>query len=184
MLQLPLSVFTVATLAAETAPRAMGNGPDLTRYLLVCVGLIAFVVFGGWAFRRLFKRVLVGKAARRSLQIVDLLPMGGKQRVAVVRCYDRTFLLGLGEKELCVISELDPVIAPENVPAPTRADATAFASVLSKLRGLPAAPVKEPVVNPRVAKAPLSNKPIAKETVAQEPVAKERAALKPEGLLA
>ena len=94
MLELPLSVITVATLAAETAPRALGNGPDLTRYLLVCVGLISFVVFGGWAFRRLFKRVLVGKAARRSLQIVDLLPMGGKQRVAVVRCYDRTFALG------------------------------------------------------------------------------------------
>jgi flagellar biogenesis protein FliO len=61
-------------------------GPDLTRYLLVCGGLIAMILLLAWGFRR-----LIGSASRRGLdrrgmRIVDMLPLGGKQRLAVVRC--------------------------------------------------------------------------------------------------
>ena len=82
-------------------------GPDLTRYLLVCGGLLGAIL--GVAF--LFKRFLAGtvsrRAAKRSLRVVDVLPLGGKQKLVVVRCYDRSFLLGVGEKELSSIAELD-----------------------------------------------------------------------------
>ena len=48
-----------------------------------------------------------GRAAKRALRVVDVLPLGGKKRLAVVRVYDRTFVLGLGDKEVSVVSELD-----------------------------------------------------------------------------
>jgi hypothetical protein len=51
-----------------------------------------------------------------------------------VRCYDRTFLIGLGEKELASIAELDAVIAPAREPAPSRADLHSFSQVLDRLR--------------------------------------------------
>ncbi len=105
----------------------------MTRYVLVCVGLLLAIVGVAAALKRLLGGALTRRAAARSLQVMDVLPLGGKQRLAVVRCYDRTFLLGLGEKELTAISELDAVIAPQATAAPTRADTHAFASVLERI---------------------------------------------------
>jgi flagellar biogenesis protein FliO len=63
------------------------------------------------------------------------LPLGGKQRLAVVRCYDRTFALGLGEKEVSLVAEIDPVHAAAKKPAePGPADKHAFLQALSKAR--------------------------------------------------
>lgn len=113
-------------------------GPDLSRYFLVCGGLLVLVAALALGFRKLIGRTLAVRAARRSLQVVDVLPLGGKQRLAVVRCYDRTFLIGLGDKELASIAELDravleePGVAAEL--APTRADLHGFARALEKLR--------------------------------------------------
>jgi len=85
-------------------------GPDLTRYFAVC-GLIILLIIGvGYGFRRVFAATLRRRAAGRSLRMVDVLPLGGKQRLGVVRCYDRTFLLGLGEREVTLVAELDGVI--------------------------------------------------------------------------
>jgi flagellar biosynthetic protein FliO len=88
------------------------TGPDLTRYLVVCVGLIAAVLALAWVFRRTLGGRLRARAARRSLQVLDVLPLSGKQKLVVVRCYDRSFLLGTGEKEVRVIAELE--VAPES----------------------------------------------------------------------
>lgn len=118
---------------AEAGELTAAQGPDMTRYVVVCVGLLIAIVVVAAALKRLFGRALTRRAAARSLQVMDVLPLGGKQRLAVVRCYDRTFLLGLGEKELTAISELDAVIAPQSAPAPSRADAQAFASVLERV---------------------------------------------------
>jgi len=110
-------------IAQEGGNRFGGTeGPDLSRYLTVCIVLI--VAIGGLAYG--FKRLVAGnlktRAGKRSLQVLDVLPLGGKQRLAVVRCYDRTFALGLGDKEVTAIAELDPVIGAEEQPgdgAPT-----------------------------------------------------------------
>ncbi len=114
----------------------------MTQYLVVCVGLIALIVLGGLGFKRLFARSLSARAARRSLQIVDMLPLGGKQKLAVVRCYERTFVVGLGDKELCLITELDmqstPELAASSVePLPSRADQNAFQRLLRNARPKP-----------------------------------------------
>lgn len=98
------------TLVAE----AVANpGPDLTRYFVVCGVLLGAITLLAWGFKKLIAGNLSARAAKRNLQILDVLPMGGKQKLAVVRCYDRTFLIGLGDKEISPISELDGVITEE-----------------------------------------------------------------------
>ena len=68
-----------------------------------------------WGCRKLIAGKLWARGARRNLQILGVLPRGGKQKLAVVRCYDRAFLIGLGDKEISPISELDGVLAEELV---------------------------------------------------------------------
>jgi flagellar biogenesis protein FliO len=128
---------TAATAAPAIAP--LGAGPDLARYLLVCGGMIALLLGCAYLLRRLVRGAQSARAARRSLQMLDLLPLGGKQRLAVVRCYDRTFVLGLGDKEVALVAELDPEL--DRAPArstPTTAAAgplrTRFADLISVLQ--------------------------------------------------
>ena len=108
------------------------QGPDLTRYLLVCAGLLLLVGGLAWAARRFLTRTLRDRAAKRSLQVVDMLPLGSKQRLAVVRCYDRTFLLGLGEKEVSLVSELDAVLAPVRPGGDASQEERSFADLLRR----------------------------------------------------
>jgi flagellar biogenesis protein FliO len=137
------SIATLAALSEEAGAGAtLGGteGPDLTRYLVVSSVLLLGVAALAFAFRRLVGKNLVAKAARRSLQVMDVLPVGSRQRLAVVRCYDRTFLLGLGERELSLITELDAVIAPEAQALPGEADQRAFARLLQRAHLAPAPP--------------------------------------------
>lgn len=94
--------------AAETTARPLaGAGPDIgwmatvVAIVLVCILAVAYgvrrVALGAWRVR----------AARRTLRVVDVLPLGGRRQMVVVRCYDRTFALGLGEKEVSLVAELD-----------------------------------------------------------------------------
>lgn len=128
------------------------EGPDLTRYAVVCGVLV--LALGGLAFgfRRMVAGAVRGRAAQRSLSIVDVLPLGGKQKLCVIRCYDRTFALGVGDKEVNLVAELDAVIGgseeqggPDHVAAastgastrtktPTKADAEAFLRALQAVR--------------------------------------------------
>jgi flagellar biogenesis protein FliO len=119
-------------LDASTSPLAAAQGPDLTRYFTVLGILLAAIVGLAFGFKKLFAGALRAKAARRHLAVVDLLPLGGKQRLAVVRCYDRTFALGLGDKEVALIAELDAVHAEHRgLRAPDAAERAEFARVLA-----------------------------------------------------
>lgn len=130
--------FLTAILAAleSPAPRlSTGAGPDLTRYALLCAALIALTVGAAWLFKRLALRTVAGRAAKRSLRVIDVLPLGGRQKIAVVRCYDRTFLLGMGEKEVSALAELDPAIGGQMGAAVKEvADREAFARALETVR--------------------------------------------------
>jgi flagellar biogenesis protein FliO len=97
---------------SDSSPFGGNAGPDLTRYFTVCGLLLAAILALAWGFRKLMHGALQVKAAQRSLQVLDVLPLSGKHKLAVVRCYDRTFALGLGEREMALIAELDPVAAP------------------------------------------------------------------------
>lgn len=117
------------------------QGPDLTRYFLVCAGTIAALLGAAWLFRRYLAGHLRARAAKRSLQVLDVLPLGGKQKLVVVRCYDRSFLLGVGEKEVRSIAELE-VEAGAPQEGPPAATAEPFGHVLER-ELVPAQPARD-----------------------------------------
>ena len=84
-----MHALTLALLSEAGA----NTGPDLTRYFAVCGVLLGAIGLLAWGFRKLIAGNLSLRAAKRNLQILDVLPMGGKQKLAVVRCYDRAFLI-------------------------------------------------------------------------------------------
>jgi len=107
-------------LALPVEERLAGSAPDLTRYLFVVGALIIALLGLAWGFRRLINGSRKTRALGRSLAIIDVLPLGGKRQLTVVRCYDRTFALGIGEKDVTLVAELDPVVTGKNgSPPPT-----------------------------------------------------------------
>jgi flagellar biosynthetic protein FliO len=119
---------------APAADLGAASGPDLTRYLLACAGLILLLGCLAWAARRYLSGTLKARAGRRALQVLDLLPMGGKQRLAVVRCYDRAFFIGLGDKEIALLCELDAGTVPAAESGATSTEAQSFADLLTRAR--------------------------------------------------
>ena len=113
-----LNSFQVTSHAENAGEFAGRTGPDLTAYALVCFGLFGAIVLLAYLFRRFLADGLKRRAAQRSLQILDVLPLGGRQKLAVVRCYDRSFLLGIGDKEVRSIAELDAATLTEAAPKP------------------------------------------------------------------
>ncbi len=131
---------SVLLLVPEVGP---GPGPDLSRYLAVS-GLSVLALLGlAWCLRRFAARHLRARAARRSLQVLDVLPLGGKHKLLVVRCHDRSFLLGVGEKEVRSIAELDGTVPP-----PPASDASSFAEALDTELVVPP-PAPRPAPEPR-----------------------------------
>lgn len=96
--------------------------PDMTGYALVCCGLIVAVLLLALAFKRLVGDSVKSRAAKRSLHVVDVLPLGGKRQLAVVNCYDRTFVLGLGEKDVRMVAELEGAGLNEHAAPPLEED--------------------------------------------------------------
>ena len=121
-----MHALTISTIVAQSAAN---TGPDLTRYFVVCGVLLGAITLLAWGFKKLIAGNLSARAAKRNLQVLDVLPMGGKQKLAVVRCYDRAFLVGLGDKEISPISELDGVLA-EDTPTEAAAKGESFERAL------------------------------------------------------
>lgn len=93
--------------AAGNPPLTLGDGPDLG-WLMGVVAVLVLAIAGlAVGFRKVVLGTMQSRAARRDLQVLDMLPLGGKRQLAVVRCYDRTFALGLGEKDVTLVAELD-----------------------------------------------------------------------------
>ncbi len=103
-------------LALENAAQLGSPGLDLTRYMVVVGILLAVLVGGGILLRRAIAGSMRVRSGKRSLAVLDVLPLGGKRRLAVVRCYDRTFALGMGDKEVSLVAELDGAIGQEATP--------------------------------------------------------------------
>lgn len=173
-----MAVLIVQT-GKAAADQAVPGGPDLVGYLLTCGFVLALVLAAAWLIRRFLGGALRQRASQRSLRVVDVLPLGGRQRLVVVRCYDRTFLLGQGEKEVRAISELDADAVTDNTPAPAVPEtngagadrdqaqraATAFARLLGRKSAAvpdsePPAPLPRPVPTAHAA-ASDSNQPLA-----------------------
>ena len=127
-------------LVSDLATRQAREGPDWNRYVLVCAVLLAVLGVLAWGMRALVAGSTRVGAARRSLQVLDVLSLGGKQRVCVVRCYDRTFALGVGDKEVGLIAEIDVAVSMPKDGSP--AHRAPFGAVLARLTGRAAAPVE------------------------------------------
>ena len=108
MLQTTLLLAPLAALtqtASRTVP--LQSGPDLTWLVGVVGALVLSIAALAYGFRRVVVGSIRTRAMGRDLAVVDVLPLGGKRQLAVVRCYDRTFALGLGEKSVDLVAELD-----------------------------------------------------------------------------
>lgn len=134
-----MSILTPSALGllANDAVAQQPVGPDMTRYTVVCVGLLVSVLLLAWGFKRFIGTSLRRRASKRSLQVLDVLPLGGRQKLIVVRCYDRNFLLGVGDKELSSIAELevqDDDDAPKLDAAPVEPELTELAQTPFRAR--------------------------------------------------
>lgn len=103
-----LNTLLLPALLLEAAPTLGGQaGPDLTWLMTTSAVLILTIGVIAYGFRKLVLGGIKGRAAQRDLRVLDVLPLGGKRQLAVVRLYDRTFALGLGEKSVELVAELD-----------------------------------------------------------------------------
>ena len=143
----------------------LGGGFDLGRYLAVVLGLLALSGLVLWGSRRLIRGALRQRAGKRSLAIVDVLPLGGRRQLAVVRCYDRTFALGLGDKDVALIAELDPVLVPASEPSAARRPAAAD-SETRRFEGLVERAQRELERRAEAARATRAAEPAEKEVLA------------------
>lgn len=105
--------FQLLQAVALTEPR-VDAGFDLGRYLVLVCGILFLLFAVAWGLRRLLATTIRERASKRSLSVVDVLPLGGRRQLTVVRCYDRTFVLGMGDKDVSLVAELDPVTAEES----------------------------------------------------------------------
>ena len=112
-----------STLALAAPLAAPANAPvvDPVRYLVACMGVLGLLAAGLFALRKLVMGAQRTRAAGRSLAVLDQLHLGGSKRLTVVRCYDRQFVLGVGDKEIALVAELD--IDQAVPPLPERAAA-------------------------------------------------------------
>ncbi len=185
-------MMTIAT--ALTADPELGGtaGPDLSRYLIVCGTLLLMIAAVAWGVRRLFAGSIQQRAARRSLTVIDMLPLGGKRRLAVVRIYDRVFALGMGDKEVTPIAELDAAIGEQAAtPPPDKADSQTFQRALAHVQAalarkrepvgieepqeLPAAtPIAAPTKTVRPARARATRTETANKTTASAAAPKKK----------
>ncbi len=90
-------------------------GFDLWNYLFVCALVLGLLIGSAYFLRRFVAGNVRRRAAKRALRVVDALPLNGRVKLVVVSCYDRNFLLGLGDKDVRSIAELDTEEAHELV---------------------------------------------------------------------
>lgn len=107
-MQPSLLALGVAQLAPSASRPIPGAGPDLGWMATVVAIILVCILATAWGVRRFVGSAWRSRAGRRQLRVVDVLPLGGRRQVVVVRCYDRTFALGLGDKEVSLVAELDP----------------------------------------------------------------------------
>jgi len=137
-MSIPTSLYLPLRVLEETAQAAAASdvGLDLTQYLLISAAMVVAIGGLGWFFQKTIAGSVLSRAEKRSLRIVDVLPMGGKRKLAVVKIYDRTFVVGLGDKELSLITELDGEIPERSELASKGSNAKGSNAKGSKTKGV------------------------------------------------
>ena len=100
-------------------------------FLLIC-GLIYLTYFG---LKRYMNWQKISSGKRRSVGVIDTIPLGGKRFVTVTRVYDRILVLGVGDETVTLLTELnDEEMSPAAAtPAVKAKHAENFLSLISTL---------------------------------------------------
>jgi flagellar protein FliO/FliZ len=79
------------------------NGTDLFRLLGSFVLVLALLAALLWALRRLQTKIISQNAGRK-LQLLEVLSVGTRQKVALVRVGDREVLIGISPTQICALT--------------------------------------------------------------------------------
>jgi flagellar biosynthetic protein FliO len=111
---------TSASLAAPApAPASTGaGGAELWSSLLVTLLALAFVLALAWLLLRLLKRAttLRGADGQVPWQVVQALPLGGRERLVIVRRGAREYVLGVTPASVSLIDQRAPGDAERPAP--------------------------------------------------------------------
>ena len=89
-----------------------GGGPELD--LLTTFGSLVFVVAIILGLAWLLKRMrLPAMGNQQGLAILSQIPVGTKERIAVVKVNDEQFLVGITSQSINLISKLENPVEPE-----------------------------------------------------------------------
>lgn len=83
----------------------MVDSASVVRVILSCLAVCGLVWLWGWWLRRFHP---LTAPLRRHLRLLEMLPLGGGHRIALVACDDRRFLLALSPQGVQVLAELSP----------------------------------------------------------------------------
>jgi len=109
-----IAFITFERVAHAPSRTLASGGPDLAWMATAIVVSLAVLLAVGVIARRVLGAAWRQRATRRSLSVLDVLPLGGKRQLIIVRCYDRTLALGVGDRQVSLITELDSdVVAVE-----------------------------------------------------------------------
>jgi flagellar biogenesis protein FliO len=154
---------------------------QLMRYWVVVGALLGALLLASFLIKRLGLRHKLLRSVRRSFEVLDVLPVGRSQRLCVVRCYDRTFLIGVGDKELCSVAELDQAVVDNDrskelarVPVAAAPARRAFSEWLGPLARMApgGAPQSEPAAPAPAATTAEPAERAARQRVAQDLLAR------------
>ena len=94
---------------------------DYLRFLLALAAVLGLIALFAWAVRRFRLGEFAGSAMNAGrLEVVQTLPIDGRQRLVLVRRDDREHLLMIGQERPVVI---ECGIMPPRTPCPTDVDA-------------------------------------------------------------
>ncbi|WP_240206859.1 flagellar biosynthetic protein FliO [Vibrio sp. CyArs1] len=120
---------STAVASQESAPLSVSGSPfDLATTLGSLVLVILIILGLAWVLKRMKVPSLVNQ---QGLKIVRQIPVGTKERIAIVQAGEEQFLVGITSQSIQLISKLETPLEEADLAQP------AFAAQLSKLMKKP-----------------------------------------------
>lgn len=115
-----VGLFSIPSIAFAAAPPSL----DLATTFGSLIFVIAFILFIAWLLKRM---QVPAMSNQQGLAIVRQIPVGTKERIAIVQADDEQFLVGITTQSIQLISKLDKPLTQEMLEKST------FSSQLSQL---------------------------------------------------
>ena len=117
---LGIGLLTTPSIAFAATPPSL----DLATTFGSLIFVIAFILFIAWLLKRM---QVPAMSNQQGLAIVRQIPVGTKERIAIVQAGDEQFLVGITTQSIQLISKLDKPLTQEMLEKST------FSSQLSQL---------------------------------------------------